>query len=139
MEVKKKHRDRQSDKEPMVFLFIDDADLCCNRCEEVLNVILRYFAHPNIVTFVAGDYEKFKEVLLINYLNNFKISQVITCTESTGENLAQDLLDSNKKLVNDNLKKMLPPSLRYELVTYRYNERFSFSYENRGLNKKHIF
>lgn len=127
--VKKKMKDMDSEKEPLVFIFIDDVDLSFERCEEVLNVMLRYLSYPNIVTFVAGDYSKFKEVLLVNYLNRMNLIDLLTKANAESNYEAEIMLNNNKILVEDNLKKILPPSLRYNLQKYQYDKRLEFKYE----------
>lgn len=127
--IKKKMKDMDCEKEPLVFIFIDDVDLSFERCEEVLNVMLRYLSYPNIVTFVAGDYSKFKEVLLVNYLNRMNLIDLLTKANSESNYEAEIMLNNNKILVEDNLKKILPPSLRYNLQKYQYDRRFEFKYE----------
>lgn len=119
------------DKEPLIFMYFDDVDLSPERCMEVLNVILRYLSHSNIVTFIAGDYNIFSEVITIsnltkeNLLNGPK-DMYFYMDEDNGGMTA---LESKKLLTQDLLKKVMPPAMRFYIPKLsNYNKsQFKFS------------
>lgn len=127
-------------KEPMIFIFFDDVDLSAVKCIEVLNIILRYLSHPNIVVFVAGDYKTFSEVITINALHKDNLlneqMKVKFLSETSIENISA--LDSRKILTEDFLKKILPPAFRYymPIMNDRQKAEFKFSTEEDNKNIK---
>lgn len=46
---------KYNDTNPLVFLFIDDADLKPEIINELLFVIPKYLSHPNVVVFISGS------------------------------------------------------------------------------------
>jgi len=132
-ELLKVKRRINNKKEPLLFIFFDDVDLSTGRCTEVLNVILRYLSQPNIVVFIAGDYQTFSEVLTINALRYDDLLNEQMQMSFLNENgqPGRSALDARKILTQDLLKKIMPPALRYTLpeMDEKGKALFSFSTE----------
>lgn len=120
-----------TDKQPLLFIFIDDIDLSAYRCADLLKTLLTYLAHPSIVTILAGDLTIFGESLTLNFLRqegllgessiekNFLVEQV-----SEGSNTS--LLARKKILAYDHLKKVLPPMYRHYTMLWSLDNRAVF-------------
>jgi len=119
--------------EPLIFIFFDDVDLSTERCSEILNVILRYLSHPNIIVFVTGNYRTFSEVLTINALKKDDLlnEQMGKCFFSETIKDIESALEVRKILTQDLLKKILPPAFRYNMpiMDERSKAGFIFSTE----------
>lgn len=141
-ELLKKKRNLASEKEPIIFIFFDDVDLSTGRCTEVLNIILRYLSHPNIVVFAAGNYKTFSEVVTINTLfkDNLLNQQMDKCFFSETMIDSETALDNRKILTQDLLKKILPPAFRYYMPVMGEREKaeFIFSTEEDNEDKKEV-
>lgn len=133
LNVKRKSNKNLKEKEPLIFIFFDDVDLSTDRCSEILNVILRYLSHPNLIVFVTGNYRTFSEVLTINSLEKDKIlnKQMEKCFFSETAKDTESALEVRKILIQDLLKKVLPPAFRYNmpLMDERSKSEFIFSTE----------
>ena len=129
--VKKDKADNVS-KEPLIFIFMDDIDLTKNYCQSILNIVIRYLCHPNIVVFLSGDYNIFETEQFMGYLRSDGLMDLIV---NPGQNnlLGERLIRGNRILAVDALKKIMPPAYRYHLKTLEPEERLAFYYndENR--------
>lgn len=136
----KRKLNQEQGKEPIIFVFFDDVDLSTERCTEVLNIILRYLSHHNIVVFVAGNYKTFSEVITINNLENDKLlnNQMEKCFFSETIIDSETALDTRKILTQDFLKKILPPAFRYymPIMDEKAKAKFIFSTEEDNCDKK---
>lgn len=61
-------RDKDSMQEKLIFIFIDDIDLCSHRSVEIVRTLLAYLSHPRIVTVISGDMETFEEALVLDFI-----------------------------------------------------------------------
>lgn len=59
--------------EPLIFITFDDIDLSPHYGPEILDTVLNYLKHPNIVVFILGSYKTFKEALTIDLWNKENI------------------------------------------------------------------
>lgn len=112
-----------AEHEPLIFFVIDDLDLAPSRSQEVLNLVLRYLQHPNIVVLCGWNQELFQSHLCMDLLKtqgsldsklldtNFGYDDVFM----TRQRKRVAALDSARRLAMDNLKKAFPPALRYEI------------------------
>ena len=128
---------KETNKEPLFFFVIDDLDLAPDRSQEILNLILRYLQHPNVVVLCGWNQELFQSHLCVDL---FK-SQGILNTSLLNTNLGYDdvfmkrqrkrvaVLDSARRLAADNLKKAFPPSQRYEIRGLLTKQRAFFPYK----------
>lgn len=66
----KRNVNKRNSSEPLIHIFFDDVDISNKKCLMVLETIMRYLAHANIVVFVAGDYSTFKETITLKYLKD---------------------------------------------------------------------
>ncbi|MBO3386695.1 hypothetical protein JJB46_00290 [Clostridium perfringens] len=135
------------EKEPLIYFFFDDVDISAKRGPDVLNTTMRYLTHPNIVTFICGDYKVFSEMLTIEFLKNENlleselmqkiytpyeennIDNYASFTENTAINL-------RKIRGYDYLKKMLPSALRYEMPKLNNESKANFRYTKNNLNNE---
>lgn len=114
---------KDTEREPLIFFVIDDLDLAPSRSQEVLNLVLRYLQHPNIVVLCGWNQELFQSHLCMDLLK----TQGALDTKLLDTNFGYDdvfmtrqrkrvaALDSARRLAMDNLKKAFPPALRYEI------------------------
>lgn len=119
---------------PMIFIFLDDIDLTKKHCREILQLISRYLCHPNIVTFISGDYDIFETEQFMGYMRESGLMQLVVAPDKENS-IGQRLLRENKLLAADALKKIMPPSYRYKMRTLSPVERLDFYYD-KGENKK---
>lgn len=122
--------------EPLMFFTIDDLDLTPHRSSEVLDLVLRYLQHPNVVVICGWNHELFQNHLCMDILN----TQGVLAADLLNINFSFDdvfmyryrnrttALDSARRLAVDNLKKAFPPSQRFEIRGLSTQERASFPY-----------
>lgn len=126
-----KRKYNESVKEPLVFIFFDDVDISTKKCIDVLETIIRYLAHSNIVTFVSGNYKTFEETITLRYLEQDGLLDKelleINFTNSTND-LKNNAMRIRKKLTYDYLKKVLSPALRYHLTKIKDEDKYNFAY-----------
>ena len=137
-----KHSEKKQGQnlEPLIIFTIDDLDLTPNRSSEVLELVLRYLQHPNVVVLCGWNYELFLNHLSIELLKNQGV-------------LSKDMLDTNfsfndvfmtryrkqttalitaRRLALDSLKKAFPPAQRYEIRGLTLAQRAEFMYAEEG-------
>ena len=56
---------QDNEKVEPLFFFIDDIDLKMTRSRELLEAVLQYSNHPNVVTVLSGDYEILQESVML--------------------------------------------------------------------------
>ncbi len=127
-------------KEPLLFVFFDDVDLCSERCTEILELILRYLSHAGVIVFIAGNYNTFSENVTIDYLRKDGLLAVcggdtkileksFVFANNLGDNEKElQALNIRKKLSYDYLKKLMPPALRYEMPRLSESQRKKFRF-----------
>lgn len=127
----KKNKDMK--KCPMIYFIFDDVDLAPARIREMLSVIVKYLAHPNIVVIVTCHEELVLEV--IENRMDLEIGRLpkewrayLNIDKKGGEdkqsiggnlyavNMEGDLVEQTTKMY---LGKVLPPSTRYYLQLFR--------------------
>lgn len=124
-EIESIHYSSEQEKQPLIFVFFDDVDLSNHRCVEVLDVILRYLSNANIVTFVAGNYDTFSEIITINNLDKDKLLNINLDTAFFRE---KTCLEVRQELTQDILKKVIPPALRYHVPLFSNEAKAKFTY-----------
>lgn len=123
-----------SEKEPLFFFVIDDLDLAPERSHEVLNLVLRYLQHPNVVVLSGWNQELFQSHLCINLLKNQGwVDEKLLDTNFGYDDVFMKrqrkriaALDSARRLAMDNLKKAFPPSQRFEIRSLSLEQRAFF-------------
>ncbi|UPO98533.1 hypothetical protein MKD34_09635 (plasmid) [Cetobacterium somerae] len=128
----KKNVNKNNASEPLIHIFFDDVDISNKKCLMVLETIMRYLSHANIVVFVAGDYSTFKETITLKYLKDDGLLYKDLLNETFEKCTA---LEVRQTLAYDYLKKVLSPALRYELKKYNLDEKKDFKYGKLDDNK----
>lgn len=116
----------KTDVAPLIYIFFDDVDISNRKCLMVLETIMRYLSHQNIVVFVAGDYSTFKETVTLKYLKDDGLLYKDLLYETFEKKTA---LEIRQTLAYDYLKKVLSPALRYELKKYSQDEKRVFRFQ----------
>lgn len=133
IDYKKHNASCVKNNEALIYIFFDDVDISTRKCLDVLETVIRFLSHSNIVVFVSGNYTTFEETIVINYLYNDKLldSKLIE-TNFTTQNILEDrsALKIRKELAYDYLKKVLSPALRYELKKLTDKEKAEFKYSS---------
>lgn len=103
---------RYMNKEPLLIFMFDDVDIFSSRVNEVLNIIMKYFSHSNIVTFIAGEQNSFIENLTIELLKQESLldSSLLELSLSPEKTNVKEI---RKQRAYELLKKVLPPAHRY--------------------------
>lgn len=125
-----------AEREPLLFFTIDDLDLAPERSSEVLELVLRYLQHPNVVVLCGWYHELFQNNLCIDLLRNQGVLNSNQINENYGfydafmerSRRKVSALDSARRLASDNLKKAFPPAQRYEIRSLTTAERADFPY-----------
>lgn len=103
-------------EQSLLFFYFDDVDINQNRCAEVMNTILRYMKHPNVVVFISGDENKISQELLWHGMK--KDGGMNTCVDSV------KLLENNQKeYIDEFMKKVMPYASRFRLKTLKNGEK----------------
>lgn len=85
-----------SESNPLFCFFFDDIDLCPDKIVELINVILQFMMHPNVICFMSGDEKQMKEVLENHY----------------------EGYSDRSELAENVLAKVLPYPYRYDIRTW---------------------
>ncbi|QZY54496.1 hypothetical protein [Crassaminicella profunda] len=133
VEYQRHTRKNCGNEDALIYIFFDDVDISTRKCLNVLETIIRFLSHSNIVIFVSGNYITFEETIIINYLYNDKIldAKLIEksfTTDSVKE--SKTALEIRKELAYDYLKKVLSPALRYNLKKITDEEKVNFKYSS---------
>ncbi|MCM3131274.1 hypothetical protein M3629_00655 [Paenibacillus polysaccharolyticus] len=112
----------------LIFICFDDVDLNPKRCNEVLNVVLKYLNHSNIITFISGDITKFQEDMISEMLIEHQGYQFMDRT-FVGK---RTMLESYQELVYDFLKKIMPYSRRFMLQKLDSLAKMNFTVSDIG-------
>lgn len=129
------YRKENDKKDALLFIFIDDIDLSTYRCGDIVKTLLSYLSNNSIVTILAGDIDVFGEALTLNFLREDGIldaksmdeSYMITSrTEETTSRSEEKILNRKKQLAYEYLKKVMPPSYRHFVKSWRLEDRADF-------------
>ena len=136
----KMNQKRNQQIEPLIYIFFDDVDISTKKCLNVLETIIRFLSHSNIVIFVSGNYTTFEETIVINYLEqdgilNSKLLENNFSTEDDGQN--KNALKIRQELAYDYLKKVLSPALRYELKKIENEDKMNFKYNSEDSSEEY--
>lgn len=58
------------DKDAIIYIFIDDIDLKTTKCKELIEAIMQYSSHPNVITILSGDYELLEEGVMLSLIGD---------------------------------------------------------------------
>ncbi|MEK4372494.1 hypothetical protein [Paenibacillus sp. FSL R5-0473] len=127
----------------LIYIFIDDIDLKTSKTRELMDALLQYTNHPNIITVLSGDYEILKESLTLallqdeplqelglKALSSLKVVERGNDTEKT-ENFT--ILKRKTDLAHEYLKKIIPPARRHQLVKWNEKSIPKFGFDNETL------
>lgn len=127
------------EKEVLLFIFIDDIDLKTTKCRELVDSILQYANHPNVVTVLSGDYNILVESFTIALLHdeNLNLSQLSPNTKLRERSLEDGgnitILERKLELSHEYLKKIIPPACRHQLVNWNIETIPQFAFGERTL------
>lgn len=116
---------KDENNEPLIFITFDDVDISPEKGPEILQLILNYLSHPNIVCLVLGDYSTFSEALVIDLWNKSNIP--LQLDKDTMANNSSTLFDGIVRRADDILGKVLPYNYRFELKDFSLRDRLSFT------------
>ncbi|SDD54726.1 hypothetical protein SAMN05428987_5235 [Paenibacillus sp. CF095] len=127
---------------PLIYIFIDDIDLKTSKTRELMDALLQYTNHPNIITVLSGDYEILTESLTLALLQDEPLQELglgaydslkliereigVTRDEDLETRSAEKketftILKRKTGLAHEYLKKIIPPARRHQLV--KWNEK----------------
>lgn len=124
-------------REPLIYFFFDDVDVSSQKSIKILNDILSYFSHPNIVVFISGDYEVFEQSVMTFFM---KETKEITLKFSDARKEKE--IGFAKDRAEYFLKKVLPPSYRFYIqefsddsvkIHYNYHSIYNSKFENKNI------
>ncbi|URN95079.1 MAG: hypothetical protein NAG76_02130 [Candidatus Pristimantibacillus lignocellulolyticus] len=113
-------------REPLIFIFIDDIDLKMTRTKELIESLLQYINHPNVVTILSGDYAILQESMMLaliqeENLPSSNLNVEFSFNSLTTENEKNTIKSRKEYLAHEYLKKIIPPARRFQLV--QWNEK----------------
>lgn len=127
-------------KEPLIFIFIDDADLNIIKCQEIVESLLKYTTHKNIVCIVSGDYKTFSEQFIVSLLKKEELS---TSNIQLDSKILDDktLLDRKQILGHEYMKKVFPPAYRNHVNVWdlKVRSRYKFGNDKNSKSLKELF
>ncbi|GIP25803.1 hypothetical protein J23TS9_09330 [Paenibacillus sp. J23TS9] len=117
----------KSIEEPLIFLFIDDIDLKMIRSRELIEAILQYANHPNVVTILSGDYEILRDAIALALIQDEKL-MYSNISAHFKPNDEESIKERKQILSHEYVKKIIPPARRHQLLQWNENTipRFSF-------------
>lgn len=132
-EIKCKNK---NDYEPLLFIFIDDIDLKTYKVKELMDSVMQYMNHKNIVCILSGDYNMLRESMTLALLESEKMANsMISIIDDEEKNIFGDyknIIKRKEYLANEYLKKILPPAFRHNLIKWNENNipNFKFLYND---------
>jgi hypothetical protein len=129
-----KQKLNKSEVPSLIFIFIDDIDLKTSKTRELMDALLQYTNHPQIVTVLSGDYEILLESLTIALLANEHLEKIglnprnslkFKHSDNSKSTNSDDfspitILQRKSNLAHEYLKKVIPSARRHQLV--KWNE-----------------
>ena len=137
---KRRYNNNLSDlkNEPLIYFFFDDVDVSSQKSIKILTDILSYFAHPNIVVFITGDYDVFEQSLMTYFMDETK-----EITLKFSDKRKEKEIQFAKDRAEYFLKKVLPTSYRYYIQEFSNDSaKINYNYHSiyHGiLEEKNIF
>lgn len=110
--------------EPLIIITFDDVDMCPQKAPEILELILNYLNHPNIVCMVLGEYKTFNEALVIDLWNKSNVPTQFELETNINNN---SLYNDVKRRADDILGKVLPYNYRFKLNDFNLIDRLMFT------------
>ncbi|WP_339317276.1 P-loop NTPase fold protein [Paenibacillus sp. FSL R10-2734] len=128
----------KSEDPVLIYIFIDDIDLKTSKTRELMDALLQYTNHPNIVTVLSGDYDILTESLTLALLADEPLKEVGLSAYDSLKSLGESIVETNKAgndnppreeylltilgrkagLAHEYLKKVIPSARRHQLVKW---------------------
>ncbi|MCY9529331.1 hypothetical protein M5X04_08300 [Paenibacillus alvei] len=115
------------EQEPLLFLFIDDIDLKMTRSRELIEAILQYANHPNVVTVLSGDYEILRDAISLALIQDEGL-QHSNLSVHYKLNSEESIKQRKQTLAHEYVKKIIPPARRHQLLQWNENTIPKFSF-----------
>ncbi|MGL5646331.1 MAG: hypothetical protein ACRDDY_00650 [Clostridium sp.] len=112
----------------MIFITIDDADLKQEKCKEIIETIMKYICHKNIVCLISGDYEIFSDSVTLSLVGS-ELLKSQYANEDGFLNSGVSISKRKNYLSGEYLKKIIPPSFRHNLIKWDLESIPNFSFE----------
>ncbi|MCK9860482.1 hypothetical protein [Paenibacillus sp. ATY16] len=110
----------KKEREPILFLFIDDIDLKMIRSRELMEAILQYTNHPNVVTILSGDFDILLESITLALLQDEKLP-LSNLDSNFRANERESIKERKQRLAHEYIKKIIPPARRHQLLQWNEN------------------
>lgn len=131
---KKRNEDKEIE-EPLIFITFDDVDLSPQVGPEILEAVLNYLDHPNIVVLILGDYDTFKESMVLDLWNKSKVPEQIDKDTIINK---ESIMQGFSIRAEDILGKVLPPAYRFDLEGLSLEDRLKYTPMGDGTKDKMI-
>ncbi|SHJ10508.1 hypothetical protein SAMN02745163_01315 [Clostridium cavendishii DSM 21758] len=122
-------RNLNKGEEPLIIITIDDIDLKTNKCRELIDAVMAYTCHPNIICFLSGDYEILSESITLALLENEKLATTSLVENNELFDSKHNLISRKKYLAHEYLKKVLPPAFRHNVIKWNFKSIPNFSFQ----------
>ncbi|WP_017814520.1 hypothetical protein [Paenibacillus shenyangensis] len=145
--IKVKNAINNNDEIVLIYIFIDDIDLKTTKTRELIEALLQYTNHPNIVTVLSGDYEILTESLTLALLqddplqelglsvyDSLKVLNKVNDYKSSMDSLT--ILKRKTDLAHEYLKKIIPPARRHQLIKWSEETLPNFAFKDDNLLKQ---
>lgn len=111
-------------EEPLIVISFDDIDIKPQYGPDILDTVINYLCHPNIIVIMSGEEDTFKEALFIELWNKAKVPQQFS-TDEIIFNESMKIKISNR--VEDILAKVMPARYKYKLEDFSVKDRILFT------------
>ncbi|MBS7148157.1 MAG: hypothetical protein KH083_07075 [Intestinibacter bartlettii] len=132
------NKDKKEENSTLLIFRFDDVDIHSKRINEVLNTIMVYLSHPNIVNIIAADYESAIENITIEMLQEDGVLDSEILKLNVGDK-SKNILESRRDRSYDFIKKVFPPMYRHfipKLTNEKKCEIFREYMEGRAILKE---
>lgn len=121
------------DEDATIFIFIDDIDLKTTKCKELIEAIIQFSSHPNVITILSGDYEILEEGVMLSLIGDENLREKgldadFILKNNEDEEKEFKIRDRKLDLAENYLKKIIPPSRRHHVVDWNIYNIPSFSF-----------
>lgn len=121
----------KKDVDATIFIFIDDIDLKTTKSKELIEAIMQYSSHPNVITILSGDYKILEEGVMLSLIGDENLREKGLDADfvlKNNEDKEFKIRDRKLDLAENYLKKIIPPSRRYFVVDWNIDNIPSFSF-----------
>jgi hypothetical protein len=107
----------------VLVVMVDDSDVRPELAQDILHSIRMFLNHPRVCTALAGNIRAMRNTLL--HLSMQRIGVSVRAFEK-GNQTAQDWRRTERRLVEDYLEKVIPPTQRFFLKSPKLAEQSDF-------------